>query len=166
MAILALSVLALLVIAAAISDLATMEIPDWISVACVVLYPVFALACGQSWTAIGLHLAFAAAVFIAGFFAFQFGLMGGGDAKVIAAIAAWTGIGAFLPFVVVMAIAGGALAAVLLAARRLAKPGPRLPSFLNRLLDPARGVPYAVAIAVGVIFALDDLPITAGGWMH
>jgi len=51
-------------------------------------------------------------------------------------------------------IAGGALAIMAVAARRLAQPSPTGPAFLNRLLSPERGIPYGVAIAAGAIAAL------------
>jgi Flp pilus assembly protein protease CpaA len=39
------------------------------------------------------------------------------------------------------------------------KPADTRPAFLNRLLDPAKGIPYAVAIAVGAIVSLPAQPV-------
>jgi prepilin peptidase CpaA len=57
-AILALAAFAGLLIYAACSDIASLTIPNWISLALVALFPVAALAAGLSFTDIGLHLLF------------------------------------------------------------------------------------------------------------
>lgn len=154
---------AALVLAAAVCDVATMEIPNRISVAIIALAPIAALLGAMSWPELGARLAFGAAVFLAAFAAFNFNLMGGGDAKLITAIAVFVGAGAFIPFLMAMAVAGGALAALVLVARKIFTPESARWAFARRLLDPARGAPYAVAIAAGAAFVLPRLlsPMTS-----
>jgi len=149
-----------LMLVAAASDIATMTIPDWVSIATVLLFPVAAALAGLSPLQIGLHLGVGAAIFLLGFLLFSFGVLGGGDVKVIAAVSVWTGLAALSTFAFAMTLAGGALAGGLLLARKAARPADNRPAFLNRLLDPAGGIPYAVAIAVGVGASLPHLPVT------
>lgn len=149
---------AALLFAAAASDVATMKIPNWISLALAGLFPVAALAAGVPLATIGVHLAFGFAVLAVCFLLFQINVFGGGDAKLIAAAAVWTGLAAFLQFALWTALAGGVLAMVLIAARRLFKPSETRPAFVNRLLKVRGGAPYGVAIMTGGLMALDALP--------
>lgn len=151
-----------LLIYAACSDVATMTIPNWVSIALAAAFPVIALAEGLSATAILVHLGFGLVVLLAGFLLFQFGVLGGGDAKLIASAAVWTGIGAFPPFAAWTMMVGGLLALLLLTVRARLKPGEARPAFVNRLLKPRGGVPYGVAILAGGIASLGGLPLLAG----
>lgn len=155
----------LLLLIAAGSDIATMTIPNWVSIAMAALFPVVALALGMPLMQIGLHLLCGAAMLVICYLLFSAKIMGGGDAKLIAAAAIWTGFGALGPFVLWIALVGGLIALVLLITRKWVKPDPARPAFLNRLLKPRGGVPYAVAIMAGGLAVLDTLTIgaAAGG---
>ncbi|MES1198988.1 MAG: prepilin peptidase [Pseudomonadota bacterium] len=142
----------------AFSDIASMTIPNWLSIAMAAAFPVCAVALGMPWNIIGLHLAFGIGVLVITFVLFQFNVMGGGDAKLIAAAAVWTGVGAFWPFAVWTMIAGGLLALALLIARKGLKPSEARPAFVNRLLKPQGGIPYGVAIMTGGLAVLSALP--------
>ncbi|MGE0830096.1 MAG: prepilin peptidase [Hyphomonadaceae bacterium] len=150
-----------LLIIAAISDVATMTIPNWISIALACAFPLAALMAGLSWQTIAINLGFSLAILAIGFLLFQGGFMGGGDAKLIAAAAAWTGPVAFAPFALATSLVGGVVALVLLGARKIARPAETRPAYLNRLLKPRGGVPFAVAIASGGIFVLNAGHIAA-----
>ncbi|MDX2236726.1 MAG: prepilin peptidase [Hyphomonadaceae bacterium] len=146
-----------LVLVAAASDIARMTIPNWVSAALIALYPIAALVCGASWATIGGHFLVGAIALTVCFGLFSVNALGGGDAKLIPAVALWTGAAAFLPFIAGMAIAGGALSLTLLLARRAFAPADGRPDFVNRLLNKKRGAPYGVAIAVGAICAAPHL---------
>lgn len=148
-----------LILTAAACDIRSMLIPNWISIALALSFPFAALAAGMSWAAIGLHAAIGVLVFIAGFILFSINVLGGGDVKVIAAASVWTGAAALSPFAFWTTAAGGVLAVVMLLARRSMQPGENRPAFLNRLLDPKKGIPYAVAIAVGAMASLPAQPV-------
>lgn len=148
-----------LVLFAAASDIRSMTIPNWVSIALAIVFPIAAFTAHLSWAEIGLHTATGVVVFLAGFALFAMGVLGGGDVKVIAAASLWTGTAALAPFAFWTTAAGGVLALVMLLARRAAKPDDAHPAFLNRLLDPAKGIPYAVAIAVGAIASLPAQPV-------
>lgn len=155
---LALVAFAALLAGAAYSDVATMTIPNWVSLVLAALFPVAAIASGAPLGQIGIHLLFGFGVLAIGFFLFQAGIIGGGDAKLIAAAAVWTGLAAFTAFAVWTAIAGGLLALVLLGARKLVQPADERPAFVNRLLKARGGVPYGVAILAGGLMVMDALP--------
>jgi prepilin peptidase CpaA len=148
-----------LVMFAAFSDIATMEIPNWVSIAAALLFPFAAWLAGMNGMQIGVHIGVGLALFVLGFALFSVGVLGGGDVKVIAAVGVWTGLAALSSFALAMAIAGGALAFIIIVARRTARRDEKTPAFLNRLLDPQNGVPYAVAIAIGMIASLPAQPV-------
>jgi prepilin peptidase CpaA len=159
LAIVFIAIFACLLLWAAASDLATMEIPNRISVLAVALYPVAAFACGLPWTAIALHLGVGFAAFVICWTLFCLGVFGGGDAKVIAAATVWTGISQALPtFLFWTCVAGGILALIAIIVRRRFKAADGQLAFVHRFLSE-RGLPYAVAIAVGGIACLRELPI-------
>ena len=157
---LALLVFAGLLLWAAASDIATMEIPNRISILATGLYPVVAWAVGASFPEIGAHLATGAGMLLIAYILFSIGVFGGGDAKMLAAAAVWTGPALLLSFLFFTALAGGLLTLSVMAARGVLRPADSRPAFMNRLLQPTGGVPYAVAIAAGGIAVLGNLPLT------
>lgn len=148
-----------LVLFAAGSDIASMLIPNWVSIALAAVFPIAAMSAGMSWPEIGLHALVGVVVFIAGFVLFSFGVLGGGDVKVIAGVSVWTGLSALSPFAFWTTVAGGVLGLVVLLTRRRLAPADGRPAFFNRLLTPTNGIPYAVAIAVGAIASLPAQPV-------
>ncbi|HXZ01863.1 MAG TPA: prepilin peptidase [Stellaceae bacterium] len=146
-----LAVLALLaaLIAAAISDAITFLIPNRYSAAIGVAFAVYAFGKPlELW----LHGLEAAALLLAvGVLLFDRGILGGGDVKLMTAIALWTGFDALPLMLVVTGFAGGALAlAHLSPLHRLmpARPGaaPGGDDLRSRLRRP---IPFGVAIALG-----------------
>lgn len=152
-----LAVFAGLVLYAAGSDVARLIIPNWISIALTLAYPAAALLAGVQWVDIGLNVLFGAGVLAMGFVLFQFNIFGGGDAKLLAAVSVWTGLAAFVPFIMWTAIAGGLMALALLTARQL-MPAGSYPAFVDHLLKKQNGIPYGVAIMVGALMAIPSLP--------
>lgn len=149
-----------LLLVAAYSDIATMTIPNWVSIALAAAFPVMALIVGMPLASIGWHLLFGFCILLLAFLLFQFNIFGGGDAKLIAAAAVWTGLSAFGEFALWTAIAGGVLALSLLITRWRVKPAETRPPFVNRLLRARGGVPYGVAIMTGGLMALSALPFS------
>lgn len=151
----------LLLIYAAWHDVSTMTIPNWVSIVLAAAFIPAAMAAGLSMDEIGWHLLFGAGVLIVCAGLFYLNVFGGGDAKVIAAASLWTGLSATAPFVMGMAIAGGALAGVLIVLRRMKLKSTK--PWAARLLSPEEGAPYAVAIAVGALVAAPASPVLAAG---
>jgi prepilin peptidase CpaA len=146
----------LLVGIAALKDLTTFTIPNWISIALVAAcYPV-ALALGAPLGVIGTCTLVGVAGLLVGMVMFAFNWIGGGDAKLLAATALWIGWPAVLPFVLATAVAGGALALLLLQMRSaLLRPWmERGPAWMTRLATDGADAPYGVAICAGALFIL------------
>jgi len=94
-------------------------------------WPRFVARCGA-----------AALVFGAFAIAFAIGAMGGGDVKLLAAIALWLPWQAVLALIVIMSLAGGVLTAFLAVRHRLRRAEGRLE------------VPYGVAIAFAALWLI------------
>ena len=154
----ALLVFAGLLLAAAACDVARMKIPNALSAALAAAFVPLAFALRLPVQDIGLHLLFGASILLIGYLLFQIKVLGGGDAKLIAAAAVWTGAPAFLYFFAFTAVAGGVLALGFIALRLQFAPANALPAFVNRLLTPGGGLPYGVAIAAGGIIATQAIP--------
>jgi prepilin peptidase CpaA len=142
-------------IAGAVYDAATLTIPNWISLLLVVLFPLVALVAGLSWAEAGIHFAVGFAALLAGIGLFAAGIIGGGDAKLFAAIALYVGAAGFGFYVFAVALAGGALALTLVAVRWSARfvANERL-DWLRHLVKRGAGIPYGIAIAGGGLFVL------------
>lgn len=156
----ALLVFPVLMAFAASSDLLTMRISNGLVLATVVGFIALALVVGLPLETIGMHFAVAAGVLVVGFAFFAFGWIGGGDAKLAAAIALWLGLGLLLPFVVYASLLGGALTMLILGARRwpLHERLRRI-RWLDRLHDSKSGVPYGIALAAAGLLVYEDTVI-------
>ena len=151
----------LLLLYAAWQDVSTMLISNWVSALLALLFVPAAMAAGLTWNEIGWHLVFGAIVLMVCAVLFYLNVFGGGDAKVIAAASLWIGLSAVAPFAFWMALAGGVLAGVLLALRKMKLKSEK--AWLARLLNPEEGAPYAVAIAIGALVAAPASPVIAAG---
>ena len=77
----------------------------------------------------------------------------GGDAKLAAAIALWLGLGQILPFIIYSGLWGGTLTTTLLIIRRWPLPETfRRVTWVDRLHDNTKGVPYGLALAAAALF--------------
>src|SRR5690606_33147277 len=111
-----------LLLAAGLYDLASFTIPNFLSAALAALFLAFAAAAGFSPALPGWHLGAGVMGLVLGFGLFAFGWIGGGDAKLFAAIALWLGFSDLLPYAVVASLFGGLLTLLLLLARQLPLP--------------------------------------------
>jgi prepilin peptidase CpaA len=143
------------ILAGAVYDAATLTIPNWISLVLLALFPLVAVIAGLNWAEAGVHVAVGFAALIVGMVLFAGGIIGGGDAKLFAAIALYVGASAFGFYVFGVALAGGVLALTLIVLRW----GARLVAAerfdaLKHLVKSGAGIPYGIAIAAGGLFAL------------
>lgn len=155
----AMAIFAGLLVYAAFSDVTSLTIPNWLCIAMAALFAPIALLQHMPLGDIGVHYGFGFAILAVGFFLFQANIFGGGDAKLVAAAAVWTGLAAFPTFILGTALAGGLLALALLSARKWSPFFAGAPAFVNRLLTSDSGVPYGVAIMAGGLLALPALPV-------
>ncbi|HEX6118262.1 MAG TPA: prepilin peptidase [Dongiaceae bacterium] len=139
----------MLLLAAAFTDLARYRIPNVLVAAIVIIFAIGA-AFNFAWPALAWSAAAAIGMFLLGAGLFAFGLFGGGDVKLIAAMALWTGVADLPRFLFVMSAAGGLLGAIWLVRRRLrnAPAGGQEPSALATAASIPNRIPYGVAIAV------------------
>ncbi|HOV03214.1 MAG TPA: prepilin peptidase [Kaistiaceae bacterium] len=147
---------------AAASDLFTMTISNRISLALVAGFLVLAFANGMDWQTIGLHFAAAGIMLAVAFVFFAMGWIGGGDAKLAAAVALWLGWNQAFSYAVTSSILGGLLTLAILVLRsdyadRLVPEW----SWVQRLRRRDAGVPYGIALAYTGLAMYPDTP-----WMQ
>ncbi len=147
---------------AALSDLLTMTIPNRLTLALAVAFPVAALAIGLPPAAAAWHVAAGAVVLAGGFGMFAAGWIGGGDAKLAAAAALWIGMETLMPWLLVTALFGGALTIGLLLVRQLPLPmALARHDWAMRLHAPQTGIPYGIALAAGGLWVFHLTPWAA-----
>ena len=141
-----------LLVVAAISDVRTFEIPNFVSLLGGGLFLPAAFLAQLDIISFSYHLLAAVLVLGVGLGLFAANLLGGGDVKVLSAAALWCGLSDLLPLLFWVAMAGGILAIILFLFRRahLARWAEASPSLVN--LHSQTGVPYAVAICVGALW--------------
>ena len=141
----------------AIEDIRKREIPNLAVVSVLFLYFIYSFAGYSDWQN---GLIAAALVFVPTFLLFHFGVFGGGDAKLITAVAPWIGLKALSLFLMVVAITG-ALLALFMAVHGF---------WIRRHQDQAVvmqevraiAVPYGVAIAIGGFLPVFSLIYSRG----
>ena len=138
-----LGLLALMLLAASWCDLKSRTIPNGLNLAVALLAIPFWWATGLSlWPDIALQAGVALLVFAAFAAVFALGAMGGGDVKLVAAVALWLPWQAVLALLVLMSLAGGALTLAMVIRKRLARQQAKLE------------IPYGVAIAFGGLWLI------------
>lgn len=145
---------------AAFNDLSEFKIPNWVSIALFVSYFFTCFAFGTDVRIPIEGLALAIIALVLGFALFVGNILGGGDAKLLAATAPWIGLSGIGSFLFNVALAGGGLAIVLIIFRKT----PALPVYaqapwLLRLHQRPKDIPYAVAIAVGGLLSFQHIPL-------
>lgn len=133
-----------LLVIVSISDIRNRKIPNWSVLAiCALAVPWILLAPGASFGSSGEAILVA---FLISFPLYLAGLVGAGDSKLLMAVALVVGASKLMLFLLIVALAGGAIAAVSL----LRDPTRAFVVFQMRGKGQyGRGVPYGVAIAIG-----------------
>ena len=146
--------------AAAGWDLASFTIPNLLTLAMAACFGLFALVLGISPAFAGSHLLAGLIGLAIGFTLFSFGYIGGGDAKLYAAMALWLGPHDLVIYTLVATILGGFLTLMLLALRQLPLPaGLARQDWILKLHDRNSGIPYGVALAAGALAILPQTEI-------
>ncbi len=144
-----LAALAIALVTAACTDLAHRRIGNRLNLAIALGAPLFWWASGLSlWPGVALQLGVAVASFLLLSIMFALRVMGGGDVKLLTALALWIAPGLFLKLVVLMALLGGVLT-LLVGGWHLA-----------RRRRGGLTIPYGVAIAAAGLWVIgmDYLP--------
>ncbi|MGE4322358.1 MAG: prepilin peptidase [Sphingobium sp.] len=140
-----LGVLGMLLICAAITDLRARIISNRLTMTIAVLAPLWWVACDLPlWP--GIAAQFALALLVLTLFAalFSLGWMGGGDVKLLAALALWFPWQAVVSLLVLMAVLGGLVTVVTVLHHRLTK----------RRGQPE--IPYGIAISLAALWLLGE----------
>ena len=137
--------LALLLAYAAFGDVRARIIPNWLVIAIAALAPVLWWVSGMSlWPEIALQIGVAIGFMVLFSIFFALNAMGGGDVKLIAALALWFPVIAFLQLLMVMSIVGGIITLGMWVREKVRKSGKNIE------------VPYGVAISVAGIWAIHE----------
>lgn len=143
--------LAIALLVAAFTDIRRRQIDNWLNAAIALAAPIYWWAAGLSvWPDMAMQLGLALLTFVvlAGLFALK--LMGGGDVKLLSALALWIAPMTFLKLLLIMSLIGGALT-ILMAMWHFT---------VTRRRDA--NIPYGVAIAAAGLITL--APVLEAGW--
>jgi len=144
--------LAIALLVAAFTDIRGRKIDNWLNAAIALTAPLFWWASGlDAWPDMALQIGVAIAAFaiLAGLFAL--GAMGGGDVKLLTALALWIEPTWFLKLLIVMALVGGVLTLVMGAWHVARRRKDRL------------AIPYGVAISTAGLWVLATHYLPAAG---
>ncbi len=155
-----LATLPIFAVVAALHDLTTMKIPNWISGVLIIAFFPAAFASGLPLSVVGVSVGLAISALVVGMGMFAANWIGGGDAKLLAASMLWMGASGALPFILYTALAGGGFCLLLMTARsRLPFFAQSGPGWVMRLMQPKGDIPYGVAIAIGALLAYPSSPL-------
>jgi prepilin peptidase CpaA len=144
--------LAIGLLVAAFTDIRRRQIDNWLTAAIALAAPLFWWSSGLAlWpdVAIQFGVALAAFAILAGLFALR--MMGGGDVKLLTALALWIAPGLFLKLIIIMALLGGILTIVMGAWHVMRRQRDRL------------AIPYGVAISAAGLWVLGTDYLPAAG---
>ncbi len=140
-----LGLLALMLLAASWTDLRKREIANELNLAIAALAIPYWWSIGLPiWPDVALQIGIAALIFALFLIAFWLGQMGGGDVKMLGAVALWLPWQGVLNLLVIMALAGGVLTLAMVIRQRIAR----------REGQPE--IPYGVAIAFAGIWLISE----------
>ena len=136
---------------AAISDLLSMTIMNRVSLVLAATFVVVAPFTGMDMQQLISHVCAFAIVLMVCFGLFAAGLMGGGDAKLLAATSLWFGLSfTLMEYLLLSSVLGGVLTLCILNFRgsAIAVYAGRL-DFMRQIADPKEKIPYGIALGIG-----------------
>ncbi len=130
---------------AAVSDAQRRIIPNWLTAIIALLAFPYWLGTGlEIWPGMAFQFALALGVLIIFAGLFALGLMGGGDVKLLAALALWLPLRRFVELIVFMSLAGGVLTVAMVIRHHLQR----------RLGQPE--IPYGLAIVAAAAWIFGE----------
>jgi prepilin peptidase CpaA len=139
-------------LAASCTDFWSMKIPNVISLA---MAAGFFLALPLTWPGLpvlGEHLMVGFIFFVAGFLFFAAGWIGGGDAKLMAAIALWFGWADVVPLILYTTAFGAALGIFMMVGNVMLPLKLRTSVLGMRMFQGKTDMPYGLALSAGALF--------------
>jgi prepilin peptidase CpaA len=143
---------------AAISDMLSMTILNRVSLLLIGTFVVVAPLTGMEFSQILMHAAAFALVLVVCFCLFASGVMGGGDAKLLAATSLWFGMSMDLMlYLLISSAIGGVLTLAILRFRgsAMAVYAGQV-EFLRRIGDTKEKIPYGIALGIGGLAVFPD----------
>jgi prepilin peptidase CpaA len=145
-----LGALAIALVTAAFTDLKSRRIANWLNGAIALGAPVFWFASGLDlWPGVAMQIGIALATFAVLSVLFAIKAMGGGDVKLLTALALWIEPAPYLSLIVMMALIGGVLT--------LGFGG----YYVIRRQRDKIAIPYGVAIAAAGLWAIASFYVPA-----
>ena len=139
------ALLAILLVSAGVEDARGRTISNWKNALIALLAPLWWSATGLSlWPDIAIQLGVAMLIFAFFCAAFHFGQMGGGDVKLIGALALWFPVQPMVWLLIVMSLVGGAVTVVMMIDRWWRKDQGQVE------------IPYGVAIAIAGLLTVRE----------
>ncbi|MFO6445801.1 prepilin peptidase [Erythrobacter sp. NE805] len=143
--------LAIALLVAAFTDIRRRQIDNWLNLAIALGAPAFWWSQGLAlWPDVALQLGIAVGAFAVFAAMFRFRIMGGGDVKLLTALALWVPFYEYMQLLLIMSIAGGILTVMLVFWHVARRQRDRI------------AVPYGVAIAFGALWTLAINYLPAG----
>ena len=137
--------LGVLLIAASVTDLRERIISNRLNLTIAAMAPLWWIANGLPiWPGMAMQLVLALAVFALFATLFAMGCMGGGDVKLLGALALWFPWSAVLSMLMIMAILGGVVTIVTVVHHRMTR----------RLGQPQ--IPYGIAISLAALWLIGE----------
>jgi prepilin peptidase CpaA len=143
---------------AAISDMLSMTILNRVSLLLIGAFAVIAPMTGMASGEVLMHFAAFALVLAVCFCLFASGVMGGGDAKLLAATSLWFGMSMdLMEYLLISSLLGGVLTLMILQFRgsAVAVYAGQI-EFLRRIGDSKEKIPYGIALGVGGLLMFPD----------
>jgi prepilin peptidase CpaA len=167
-----LAALATALLFAAVTDLRRREIDNWLNAAIALSAPLYWLAAGLDWVAVLFQIVLALLTFLVACALFAMRQMGGGDVKLLTALALWFVPGSFVQLIVIMGVIGGAASIAMAVFNMQRLPGESLRDGVSTVVaalwvlgactliyGAATGQPMFAPAAIGALLA--TLP---AGW--
>jgi prepilin peptidase CpaA len=138
-----LAALAIALVVAAVTDLKSRRIANWLNAAIAIGAPFFWIASGLSlWPEVAAQIGVALATFAVLSVLFAIKAMGGGDVKLLTALALWISPALYLKLIIMMALLGGVLTLVFGGYNLMRRQKNRI------------SIPYGVAISAAGLWVL------------
>lgn len=142
--------LAIALLIAAFTDFRRRQIDNWLNAAVALGAPLFWYASGLGLSDIAIQFGVALAAFAVLAVLFAIGAMGGGDVKLLTALALWIAPIPFLHLVIIMALAGGVLTIIFGAVHVIRRSREKI------------AIPYGIAISIAGLWVIADSYFPAG----
>lgn len=155
------SLFAVCLVWAAVSDVMTLKIPNGCSsLVALSFFGAAALSAfgpwPMGWATFGWHMLTALGALVFCYALFAFGKLGAGDGKLVAVMVMWLGPVAGVQFLLAACLAGGAMALGIMMFRHYPLPLALATHPAAVRLHTHHEIPYGVPLAIGGFFAIGD----------